>query len=865
MPKEVFWLHSHDIKEIITTLNSSRTAGLTSSQAKTLSVKYGKNELTGSTSPSIIKKFFLQFNDFMIYTLLAAALISFGVSYMNGETDWIEPSIILVIVFVNAAIGVIQETKAEHSLNALRKMSAPVATVLRDAVWLKIPSPELVPGDVIMLETGNLIPADSRILTSNNLMTDESSLTGESMPVSKYTIKIKADTAIHERSNMVYSGCMISYGHGTAIVTATGMNTEFGKIAGMLISESAPITPLQKRLAKTGRILSITAICICVVIFILGIIKSREIADMFMTAVSLAVAAIPEGLPAIVTIMLSLGVTRMAVNKAIIRKLPAVETLGSTTVICSDKTGTLTQNKMSVVKIHTPESEVSLHSDQAKKILSLGILCNNSILQKSTVIGEPTENALVEAANKASVSIEHIRHICERTNEIPFDSSRKLMTTMHKYNGAEFAITKGTPDVLLNLCTGFRNSTGEESNLTSTMRSGILKLNSSLASDGLRVIAVSYTHNVKDVEQHLIFAGLIAMIDPPRAEACAAVHECLSAGIKPVMITGDHAITATRIASDVGILKHPDEAITGAMLDKMSDAELSRSIKRYSVFARVSPEHKLRLVRALQSNGEIVAMTGDGVNDAPALKAADIGCAMGIAGTDVAKNSADMVLEDDNFSTITLAIREGRCIYENIRKAVHFLISCNIGEIMTIFLAIFFGLSAPLCPVQLLWINLITDSLPALSLGVEPASKNIMKYPPISPDKGMFSDGLGLRIAVEGLMIGGLALIAYSSGLHTSPRVANTMCFAVLGLSQLFHAFNTRSDQSLFTIGLFSNPKLIISFIICAALQASVIIVPALNIVFSTTMLNQLQCLTVVILSLIPIIVIELQKHLLKV
>lgn len=859
-------MHSHNINNIITGFSSSSSTGLSAAQAKQLLQKYGKNELPSASSSSFLKMFFMQFKDFMIYTLLCAAGISFAVSYINGEPDFIEPGIILIIIIVNALIGVFQEKKAEHSLAALKKMTAPSATVLRDSAWQKIPSADIVPGDIIMLETGYLVPADTRIITSHNLMADESSFTGESQPVSKYPDTLSPDTHLSDRHNMVYSGCMICYGHGIGIVCATGVNTELGAIADMLIGEDAPETPLQKRLAVTGKILSITALIICIIIFVAGVIMKRPIIDMFMTSVSLAVAAIPEGLPAIVTIMLSLGVTKMAENNAIIRKLPAVETLGSTTVICSDKTGTLTQNKMHVIKEYCFSGEIPLSSPYGKKLLCMCSLCNNSIIQNTETIGEPTENALLNAANDSGIDIYALKKRYRRIQEIPFDSTRKLMTTLHTDNNTTFSITKGAPEILIPLCTHYESGNGKILPLNYSVRRQLLSKNNLYASEGLRILSVAYkndisTHDIKNCESGLTFAGFIALIDPPRKEAYHAVKECINAGIRPVMITGDHAATAAKIASDLGIKDRNSKVITGSMLSEMSDEELDKNISKYRVFARVLPEHKLRIVRSLQKNGEIVAMTGDGVNDAPALKASDIGCAMGITGTDVAKNASDMILEDDNFSTITLAVREGRRIYDNIKKSIHFLISCNIGEIITIFFAILFGLTAPLCAVQLLWINLITDSFPALSLGMEPPDKNIMKRPPVSPDAGIFSGGLGLKIALEGAFIGSLALTAYAIGLNTSPASANTMCFAVLGLTQLFHAFNSRSDKSLFEIGFFKNRKLVISTILCAFLQAVTICVPALNPVFNTVMLSAWEWVVVIGLSFMPIPVIELQKR----
>lgn len=857
-------MHSRNINEVIRSFSSSETDGLSSKQAQKLLTKYGRNELPAGKGPGLLKMFFMQFNDFMIYTLLCAAVISFAVSFLEGKPDFIEPAIILIIVIVNAWVGVFQEAKAEQALAALKKMTAPMALVIRDGKIQKIAANELVPGDIITLDTGCLVPADARLITASNLMTDESSLTGESEPVNKYTHSVPSDTPPFDRGNMVYSGCMVCYGHGTAIVCATGTHTELGKVAGMLIKEDAPDTPLQKRLAATGKALSIAALFICIVIFITGIIMHYPILDMFMTAVSLAVAAIPEGLPAIVTIMLSLGVTRMAKNNAIIRRLPAVETLGSTTVICSDKTGTLTQNRMNVTKICGSESELSPSSKQYKDILSMCALCNNSSIQNGNVIGEPTENAMLSAAADSGIDIKSLTYIAKRIDEIPFDSRRKLMTTVHKSGNNTFCITKGAPEMLIPLCTSYINESLKTVSMTSRKKQMLLKKNIEYASLGLRVLSVAYKDDMSDgckcAESNLTFAGFICLIDPPRKEAYEAVKECRRAGIKPVMITGDHAATAAKIASDLGIASSGDEIITGNELTEITDNDLCRRVRSYSVYARVSPEHKLKIIRALQRNGEIVAMTGDGVNDAPALKAADIGCAMGITGTDVAKNAADMILEDDNFSTITLAIREGRGIYDNIRKAIHFLISCNIGEIITIFFSIIFGLSAPLSAVQLLWINLITDSFPALSLGMEPPDKNIMKNPPIPPNQGIFSNGLGIKVAGEGAFVGSLALVAYALGLNISPECAGTMCFAVLGLTQLSHSFNSRSEKSLFQIGFFGNKRLLLSAVFCAFLQVITICIPALNGIFGTTALGLTEWAAVIILSILPIPVIEIQK-----
>lgn len=837
-------------------MNSRKYKGLSSIEAKKQLTIYGKNELKEAKRANILTRFFQQMNDFMIYTLLAAAAISFGISYMQGKPDYIEPAIILIIVIVNAVIGVIQESRAEHSINALKKMAEPHATALRDNTWTSIPTSELVPDDVIMLETGGLVPADCQIISGNNIMIDESALTGESVPISKSVTD----------DNKAYAGCMISYGHGTALVTETGMNTRIGHVADMLLTEDNPDTPLQIRLANVGRILSITALIICIIIFVMGLMKHIPAIEMFMTSVSLAVAAIPEGLPAIVTIILSIGVTHMAINKAIIRRLPAVETLGSTTVICSDKTGTLTENRMKISSIHDTNGNKISSAGHKKVVLSLGALCNNSIIQAGKVLGEPTENALLSGACQC-INIDSLKNKCTRINEYPFDSDRKYMTTIHKNDNNFFAAVKGAPDVLIPKCSYYMSDENNIKEITASCRKSMLEVNEGLAAEGLRVIAVAYNDNINShstrnkAENGLTFAGFITLIDPPRPEVYGSIKECKSAGIRTIMITGDHAATAAKIADELGISSKDSLVLTGAKLDKMSDEELSNTINKCSVFARVTPEHKLRIVRALQAKGNIVAMSGDGVNDAPALKAADIGCAMGMNGTDVARGAADMILEDDNFATIAAAVRQGRNIYDNIKKAVHFLLSCNIGEILTIFLGVMFGLDTPLLPVQLLWINLITDSLPALSLGFEPPDKNIMSRPVTSTAKGIFSDGMGLKVLIEGIFIGSITLLAYTIGMKHGTDTARTMCFAVLGLSQISHSFNSRSDYSLSQIGLLSNPKLLISAIICITLQLIVICVPVLGAIFETVALNPNEWGIVAILSLLPIPVVELQKR----
>ncbi len=873
------------IDKTITELDTNVTTGLNDKEVSERQKKYGYNLLASKRGKSVLARFLAQFSDFMIIVLIIAAIVSFAVSVLKGHADYVDPIIIFAIITLNAILGVIQEEKAEKSLEALKKMSAPNAIVLRNGKQCTIPSKELVPGDVIYLETGHYVPADCRLIESVNLKVDESSLTGESHPSEKEADCILPEqTMLGDRKNMVPSTGIVTYGRGIAIVTATGMNTEVGHIAKLIMDDETPDTPLQKRLEKTGKALGIAALSICVVIFLIGTLQGRPIFDMFMTSVSLAVAAIPEGLPAIVTIMLSLGVQRMAKKKAVIRKLPAVETLGSATFICSDKTGTLTQNVMTVTDIASIRGLESFTCPFAKELLTCACLCNDASMQgKNEAIGEPTEKALLLAAERNGINKKRLETRYPRIYEIPFDSSRKLMTTVHKWDHGNRVITKGAIDVLMNRCTHIY-SDGKIEPLTSSMKMRLNRSNITLTSKALRVIAVAYkplegTFSSSDeplLENNLILIGLLGMIDPPREEVKEAVAICKKAGITPVMITGDHIFTACAIARSLGILSSEEthsclintpspfglqpkkkeekkEAITGEELNQMSTKELEQNIYHYRVFARVSPEHKVRIVKALQKRGEVVAMTGDGVNDAPALKAADIGCAMGCSGTDVAKNAADMILMDDNFATIVSAVKEGRGIYDNIRKSIHFLLSSNIGEIITIFVAILFNLPSPLLAVQLLWVNLVTDSLPAICLGVEPAPPDIMNKKPISPKKGMFADGLVGKIIVEGAMIGMLALIAYIIG-------DRTMCFAVLSISQLFHAFNMRSEHSLLKVGLFTNPKMIISFIICIFMQIIVISVPALATIFKVSPLSLEQWGIVFCLSFVPILVVELQK-----
>lgn len=837
--------YNMDLKKMQQQCGYDVEQGCSSKEVQKLQQEYGKNELVSEQGPGLLQQFLAQFKDFMILTLLAAALISFLASYFQGEMNITDPLIILAIVIINAFLGIYQERKAEHSLAMLRKLQTPETWVIRDGRRQRIPSQELVPGDIVHLETGCLVPADGRLLSCHNLATEESTLTGETGNIHKTYQAIHAkDLSIGDQKNMVFSGTMVTTGRGVCYVTATGMNTQIGQIAGMLAEETSPETPLTRRLNKTGKVLGILALIICGIIFVLGIMKKQPIFEMFMTSVSLGVAAIPESLPALVTIMLSLGVERMAKQRAIIRHLPAVETLGSASVICSDKTGTLTENRMSVRRTYStcPETE----------LMRYFLLCNNE--------GDPVEKALIEYAHSLGMSYERLQSKEPSLFEIPFDSARKRMTTLHRTPEGILSVTKGAPELLLQLSTHYLDG-GQIKPLTTSMRHFLTKQAELFAGDALRVLGVGFRiHDQmpaqdESLEHGLVFAGLAGLMDPPRGEVYAAVKSCRHAGIRPIMITGDHRITAAAIGKELGICHHDEEVLTGQELDRISDQDLPRILDTHHVFARVSPTHKVRLVKAFQQKGNVVAMTGDGVNDAPALKAADIGCAMGQTGTDVSKNAADMILMDDNFSTIVSAVQEGRGIYDNIKKAIHFLLSCNIGEIMTIFVAIFFGLPAPLLPVQLLFINLVTDSFPALCLGVEPPDPDIMKRPPLPKNSGIFHFDAVFQMIVEGMFIGSLALFAYTTG-------GSTMCFAVLSLSQLVHSFNMRSEHSLMEIGITGNRKLLLSVLLCIALQCCVITIPALQGIFHTTPLSIRQWVVVGILSLLPVPLVELSKRL---
>ena len=839
-------------EETLRNLKSNEKKGLSKDEVEKRSIKYGKNKLKDKPKESLIIKFLKQFNDFMIIILIIASIISAVISNIQGENDYIDSIIIIAIVILNAIMGVVQEAKAEKSIEALQQMTPPKAKVLRDGVTTEINAEELVPGDIITLEAGNYVPADCRLLESFNLKIEESSLTGENEPVLKdANIVCGKDIPLGDMLNVAFMASIVVNGHGKAIVTETGMNTKVGQIANMMIENDSPETPIQRKLGQVGKILGIICLAICFIIFVIGLIKNIEPMEMFMTSVGLAVAAIPEGLPAIVTIMLSIGVTKMAKKNSIIRKLPAVETLGSSNVICSDKTGTLTQNKMKVVEVRAKSPSLAIE---------LATMCTDSDVlyqnEKIQVTGEPTEVAIVDKAIQEGKNKNDLYNQMPRISEIPFDSNRKMMTTIHKYGNKYRVITKGAPDVLLDKCIHVDKNIVQKENLQ-------------MANKALRVIAVGYKDidilptkiNLDTIEKDLNFIGLIGMIDPPREGVKEAVKTCKKAGIKTVMITGDHIATAKAIAKDIGILGINDKAITGKELDEIPQEKLEKEIKNYSVFARVTPQHKVRIVKAWQRTGAVVAMTGDGVNDSPALKNADIGIAMGKNGTDVAKNAADMVLTDDNFVTIVEAVKQGRNIYDNIRKAIHFLIATNIGEIVTIFMGLVLGLKSPLLAIQLLWVNLVTDSLPAIALGLEPPEKDIMNRKPTDNRKGIFADGLWNKIIVEGIMIGMLTLVAFSIGnKYYGVEVGRTMAFVAIGILELIHSFNIKSEQSIFKTGFLENKFLIGSFILGIFVQIIVVIIPALAEIFKLVPLNQTQWIITLIIGILPIPIMELQK-----
>lgn len=886
------------VEEVEKELGTNKENGLSSKKVEENRAKYGLNELKEKKKESLIQKFIDQFKDFSIIVLIIAAIVSGVVGVMQGEgfTDTI---IILIVVLLNAVIGVAQESKAEKSLEALKKLSAHAAKVIRNGKETAIPARELVPGDLVIIETGDYISADLRVIEAVNLKSQEASLTGESVPVEKRTDAIQeTEVGVGDRKNMLFSSSLITYGRGKAIVVKTGMNTEVGKIADMINQTEDQETPLQKKLNSLGKTLGMVALTICAVIFVIGLLQGKEIINMFMTAVSLAVAVIPEGLVAVSTIVLAIGVQKMVKKNAIVKKLPAVETLGSSTVICSDKTGTLTQNKMTVEKVFcndtTSDIERAETNEDFRKLIYDCMLCNDSrVLENGEIAGDPTETALVDFALKLDYPVSIMREN-PRVAEVPFDSNRKLMSTVNGKDGKYIVYTKGGLDEILRKCDSYLYKGSVRHNL-SDYAEWIRTNNEHMANEALRVLAFAYKeidhvpskYEMENLESGLTFIGMVGMIDPPREEAKKAVEKCKHAGIKTVMITGDHKATAVAIAKKIGILENDNEALTGLELDKISDEQLAKDVRKYSVYARVSPEHKVRIVKAWQKNGEIVAMTGDGVNDSPALKTADIGCAMGKVGTEVAKEAADVILTDDNFATIVSAVEEGRRIYDNILKVIQFLLSCNVGEVIVLLLATLFAptigrvfgiydisMIQVLLPIHILWINLVTDTFPALALAFDPANKDIMDRKPVKKDEGIFTKGRTFRIVYQGFMIGLLTLAAYLIGIgstktaignltleETKIEVGQTMAFTVLAFSELIHVFNIRDNKnSIFKTGILGNSILIYAVVISALLMGVILVIPQLREIFSIPILPVGNIIETVLLIIAPVVIVELMK-----
>ena len=872
------------VKEL---LHTDTVQGLTEHEAMERLREYGYNEFKKREHTTLWQKFVAQFKSFMIIVLLIAAAISGVTGYMNGEgiTDAL---IILVILVANAIIGMVQESKAEKSLDALERMAAPRCKVVRDGERRIIESRELVPGDIVEIETGDSIPADLRLTEAINLKVQEAALTGESVPVEKSTESIEGDASIGDRVNMAFASCSVTYGRGRGIVVATGTDSEMGKIAAMIESVPEMKTPMQVRLDQLGRVLAIVSLVVCGIIFIIGLCYGRPLMEMFMTAVSLAVAAIPEGLPAVSTIVLALGVQKLAKQNAIVRNLPSVETLGSTTVICSDKTGTLTQNRMTVVEMGmgTEVSGLTSLSLLHSQLVQFSVLCNDAVISREddsvTTIGDPTETALVDLGLRFGIDKDALLAEMPRVAEVPFDSERKRMATIHRTASGRYLVAvKGGVDEVLECCTTINaDDNAQPARKTSSIPSctvrnitgddihRIFEKNEEMASKALRVLAIAYKYmdelpsdiSAASIEDGLTFVGMVGMIDPPREEARLAVEQCRRAGIKPVMITGDHALTASAIATQLGIMTTGDRVLTGAEVERLSDDELREQCGSVAVFARVAPEHKVRIVKAFQQRGNVVAMTGDGVNDAPALKLADIGVAMGITGTDVAKEAADVVLADDNFATIVTSVREGRHIFDNLMKSIQFMVSTNLGEIVLLFVAVLCNFDMPLLPIQLLFINLVGDSLPSLALSVDHAAKDIMERPPVKPHQGIFTRAFTTRVVLQSLIIGAASLGAYMIGLEHSIETARTMTFAVMIFSQFTMIFSIRAGRQWFTHRFFTNRWLWLTIVLVTTLTLLVMLVPAMQTLFKLTTLSAPQWGMVIGLSIGVLIVSELLK-----
>ncbi|EJT6475471.1 TPA: calcium-transporting P-type ATPase, PMR1-type [Clostridium perfringens] len=856
--------------EILKELDVDEKNGLSSTEALRRLEKYGKNKLETKKKKTLFKQFLSQLKDVMIYILIIAAIIS---AFLGEISDAL---IILLVIIINAVIGVIQESKAEKALDALKELSTPKALVKRDGSLKEILSEDIVPGDIVIIDAGRYIPGDLRLIDTANLKIEESAFTGESVPSEKDASFLPdKEIPIGDQNNMAFMSTLATYGRGVGVVVGTGMNTEIGKIAKMIEQEENDETPLQKKLSELGKILGFLAVGICILIFIISFFQGRDLLEMFLTSISLAVAAIPEGLPAIVAIVLALGVQRMVKKNAIIRKLPAVETLGSVSIICSDKTGTLTQNKMTVTTVYTndsyiKESEFNLNDNESKLLVDCMVLCNDATYSEKSQTGDPTEIALLESPFKLNILKEKLEKEFKRIDEIPFDSDRKLMTTVNLVDDKKARVfTKGALDSILSICNKI-SVNGKLVDFSKEYKAKVLENSNIMSDKALRVLAFAYKDISKEnivldsLEKDLVFIGMVGMIDPPRLEVKDSIKLCKSAGITPVMITGDYKNTAFAIANELGIAEDISQAITGHEIDKFKEEEFNEKIINYRVFARVSPEHKVKIVKAFKSHGNIVSMTGDGVNDAPSLKAADIGVAMGITGTDVSKGASDMILTDDNFSTIVSAVEEGRKIYLNIKKSIVFLLSCNLGEILTLFTAILLNWNSPLQPIHILWVNLITDSFPALALGVDKTKEDVMNNPPRNPKESIFVKSDKIQLIINGVLIGGITLFAFKLGerLYAYSLIhAQTMAFVVLSVSQLFLSLSLRSNtKSAFSLGLFSNKYLVYSILLGIFLQVIIISISFIANIFKVTPLLLYDWIVVILVSLIPFAINEILK-----